>query len=98
MELAKDDIEWTPYVNTQLPWTPLTPAYGLEEFGLPIPRRNAETWRHFDVAGMVAVDYSGKVANRHAPIDNLSDDTVTELRAKFVEAGGWLDDETCQDD
>ena len=96
MELAKDDAEWTPYVNTQLPWTPLTPAYGLEEFGLPVPRRNAETWRHFDVAGMVAQDYSAKVNDRHAPIDNLSDETVAELRAKFVEAGGWLDDETCQ--
>jgi Fe-S cluster assembly scaffold protein SufB len=95
-ELAKDDAEWTPYVNTQLPWTPLTPAYGLEQFGLPVPRRNAETWRHFDVAGMVAVDYSARVADRNAVIDHLSDDTVVALRAKFVEAGGWLDDETCQ--
>jgi hypothetical protein len=46
-------------VSTKLPWTPLTPAFGLEEFGLPIPRRNAETWRHFDVAGLVEQDYSG---------------------------------------
>ena len=53
------DEEWTPYVNTKLPWTPLTPAFGLEEFGLPVPRRNAETWRHFDVSGMVNQDYSG---------------------------------------
>ncbi len=55
----RDDEDWTPYVNTKLPWTPLTPSFGLEEFGLPTPRRNAETWRHFDVAGMVAQDYSG---------------------------------------
>jgi Fe-S cluster assembly scaffold protein SufB len=96
MEREKTDIEWTPYVNTQLPWTPLTPSYGLEEFGLPIPRRNAETWRHFDVAGMVAVDYASKVKDRTTPIDNLSDDTVQELQAKFQEAGGWLNDETCQ--
>eukprot|EP00980_Cylindrotheca_fusiformis_P005018 scaffold1062_cov130-Cylindrotheca_fusiformis.AAC.24 len=54
-----DDEEWTPYVSTKLPWTPLTPAFGLEEFGLPTPRRNAETWRHFDVSGMVGQDYSG---------------------------------------
>lgn len=53
-----DTEEWTPYVTTRLPWTPLTPAFGLEEFGLPTPRRNAETWRHFDVAGMVEQDYS----------------------------------------
>ena len=58
VELPTDDPEWTPYVDTKLPWTPLTPAFGLEEFGLPIPRRNAETWRHFDVAGMVEQDYS----------------------------------------
>lgn len=50
--------EWTPYVSTKLPWTPLTPAFGLEEFGLPVPRRNAETWRHFDVRGMVGQSYS----------------------------------------
>jgi hypothetical protein len=35
------------------------PAFGLEEYGLPVPRRNAETWRHFDVPGMVNQDYSG---------------------------------------
>lgn len=59
VELPQDDPEWTPYVATKLPWTPLTPAFGLEEFGVPIPRRNAETWRHFDVPGMVEQDYSG---------------------------------------
>jgi hypothetical protein len=58
IRLPKDDMEWTPYVSTKLPWTPLTPAFGLEEFGLPVPRRNAETWRHFDVVGMVEQDYS----------------------------------------
>lgn len=46
-------------MNEKLPWNPLLPAFGLEEFGLPIPRRNADTWRHFDVPGMVTQDYSG---------------------------------------
>ena len=36
------------------------PAFGLEEFGLPTPRRNADTWRHFDVPGMVSQDYSAR--------------------------------------
>ena len=58
VELPTDNEDWTPYVTTQLPWTPLTPAFGLEQFGLPVPRRNAETWRHFDVVGMVQQDYS----------------------------------------
>ena len=56
--LPKDNEEWTPYVATKLPWTPLTPAFGLEEFSLPTPRRGAEAWRHFDVAGLVKQDYS----------------------------------------
>ena len=60
MPLPPDDPDYTPYVNTKLPWTPLVPAFGLEQFGIPIPRRNAETWRQFDVAGMVRTDYSGQ--------------------------------------
>lgn len=51
--------EWTPYVTARLPWTPLVPSYGLEYYGLPIPRRNAETWRQFDVTGLIEQDYSG---------------------------------------
>lgn len=58
---SREDEDWTPYVTTKLPWTPLVPAFGLEQYGLPIPRRNAETWRHFDVVGMVETDYSGVV-------------------------------------
>lgn len=59
--MAVDDEDYTPYVTTQLPWTPLVPAFGLEQFGIPIPRRNADAWRHFDVLGMIAQDYSGTV-------------------------------------
>jgi hypothetical protein len=53
--------EWTPYVSRRLPTSPLYPAYGLERFGLPILRKGAEAWRHFDVGGLVEVDYSGFV-------------------------------------
>ena len=53
-----EDPEYTPYVSTKLPWEPLLPAFGLEEYGLPVPRRNAEAWRHFDVMGMIQQDYS----------------------------------------
>jgi hypothetical protein len=63
-DIEKDpsDEEWTPYVQTRLPWTPLVPAYGLEQFGLPSPRRTAETWRQFEVPGMVAQDYTGEAS------------------------------------
>ena len=57
-QLPREHEEWTPYVSTKLPWTPLTPAFGLEQFGLPTPRRGAEAWRHFDVAGLVNENYS----------------------------------------
>jgi hypothetical protein len=56
---SPDEEGFTPYVNQKLPWEPLLPSFGLEEYGLPVPRRNAETWRHFDVPGMVNQDYSG---------------------------------------
>ena len=53
--------EWTPYVTRRLPSSPLYPAYGCERFGLPVCRRGAEAWRHFDVGGLCEVDYSGVV-------------------------------------
>jgi len=94
-QLPRDHEEWTPYVSPQLPWTPLTPAFGLEQFGLPIPRRNAETWRHFDVAGLVAQDYSGSTENTGTDIE-LTDEEVASFQAKMEANGGWLADEHCQ--
>ena len=91
LEKPFEDPEWTPYVTTKLPWTPLTPAYGLEQFGLPTPRRNAETWRHFDVAGLVSQDYSSSTS----PLEALDDAKVAEYREKLQTAGGWLDDAEC---
>lgn len=80
---------------TKLPWTPLTPAFGLEEFGLPIPRRNAETWRHFDVAGMVSQDYSG-ICENNGEVLELSDEEVTGYRTQLEKGGGWIADDACQ--
>lgn len=93
--LPRDDEEWTPYVSTKLPWTPLTPAFGLEEFGLPTPRRNAEAWRHFDVASMVAQDYSG-VCQGNGEVLTLTDDEVESYRTILEQSGGWLSDDACQ--
>jgi len=95
VELPEDDPEWTPYVDTKLPWTPLTPAFGLEEFGLPVPRRNAETWRHFDVAGMVEQDYSDITEGNGMELE-LTDDEVASIREKLEIKGGWLADDACQ--
>jgi len=88
IEKPVDDPEWTPYTSERLPWTPLTPAFGTEVFGLPTPRRNAETWRHFDVTGMVRKQYPLKAA-----VSGLDYAAVqTDLQAK----GAWLDDDACQ--
>jgi Fe-S cluster assembly protein SufD len=73
----------------------LTPAFGLEQFGLPIPRRNAETWRQFDIAGMVEQDYSGKTEGVGADIE-LSEHNVASYQAKLEAKGGWLADDRCQ--
>lgn len=93
--LPNDHEEWTPYVSTKLPWTPLTPAFGLEEFGLPIPRRNAETWRHFDVSGMVNQDYSGICENTDKSLE-LSDEDVATYKEKLEKGGSWIGDDACQ--
>jgi len=93
-QLPTDHEEWTPYVATKLPWTPLTPAFGLEEFGLPIPRRNAETWRHFDVSGMVTQDYSGSCDNE-GEILKLSDEEVISYKGQLEKGGSWIPDDAC---
>ena len=95
VELPNDHEEWTPYVATKLPWTPLTPAFGLEEFGLPTPRRNAETWRHFDVSGMVNQDYSG-TCEKTGIVLELSDEEVAAYRTHLKQGGSWIADEACQ--
>lgn len=95
VELPRDDEEWTPYISPKLPWTPLTPAFGLEQFGLPIPRRNAETWRQFDVAGMVEQDYSGATDDVGTDVE-LSEEDITKFQANIEEQGGWLADDSCQ--
>jgi len=94
-KLPVDDEEYTPYVNTKLPWTPLTPAFGLEEFGLPVPRRNAETWRHFDVPGLVSQDYSGS-CDGSGEIIELSEEQVASFKTQLENNGSWLADDVCE--
>ena len=86
--------ELTPYVVRRLPTSPLYPAYGLETYGLPVPRRGAEAWRHFDVNGLIAVDYSGRPEGVGTDKD-LSEKEVEEVVASLKSKGAWLDDDSC---
>jgi len=89
-----EDEEWTPYVTRRLPTSPLYPAYGLETYGLPVLRRGAEAWRHYDVNSLTAMDYS-------ATPEGIGSDLELEAGQKEVvidslkEKGAWLDDEQC---
>jgi Fe-S cluster assembly scaffold protein SufB len=95
IKLPRDDEEYTPYVSTKLPWTPLVPAFGLEEFGLPIPRRNAETWRHFDIASLIAQDYSASCEGT-GQVMELTDEQVQSFKDQLESTGTWLGDDACQ--
>jgi len=70
------------------------PAYGLEQYGLPTPRRNAEPWRQFDVAGLVATDYSDTPFD-YGSILLLDHDKIKEIKAKLIHDSIWLEDEAC---
>jgi len=88
------DEEWTPYVSRRLPTSPLYPAYGLETYGLPVLRRNAEAWRQFNVDGLVAMDYAARptgIGAEHELVEGEGERVVAALKAK----GAWLDDDRC---
>eukprot|EP00560_Eucampia_antarctica_P007556 CAMPEP_0197827626 /NCGR_PEP_ID=MMETSP1437-20131217/4355_1 /TAXON_ID=49252 ORGANISM="Eucampia antarctica, Strain CCMP1452" /NCGR_SAMPLE_ID=MMETSP1437 /ASSEMBLY_ACC=CAM_ASM_001096 /LENGTH=684 /DNA_ID=CAMNT_0043428547 /DNA_START=62 /DNA_END=2116 /DNA_ORIENTATION=+ len=92
LEYGQD--EWTPYASNPLPTSPILPAYGLEQHGLPIPRRNAEAWRNFDVAGMIGTDYSGNFPEAGTDIA-LDESTVKEYTETLKSNGAWIDDADC---
>lgn len=90
--------DWTPYVTTKLPWSLQSPPYGLEQFGLPTPRRNAEAWRTFDVPGMIA--QSIIVSSTEHGNDDTTGLVQQQQQQQLVQhqlrlAGAWLDDADC---
>ena len=90
-----EDEEWTPYVTRRLPTSPLYPAYGLETYGLPVLRRGAECWRHYDVNSLLAIDYStvpeGIGSDYIISEEEKKEQIVNALKSK----GAWLEDEQC---
>mmetsp|Transcript_27118 Transcript_27118/g.30943 ORF Transcript_27118/g.30943 Transcript_27118/m.30943 type:complete len:680 (+) Transcript_27118:136-2175(+) len=89
--LPQEHPDFTPYVSTTLPWQIIYPAYGLEQYGIPIPRRNAEAWRQFDVQGMVNQNYADNNHNVGMELQ-LTEGEIENYKAKLRKKGGWLED------
>jgi len=87
----EDDPEWKPeaLIPRVLPWNPILPAYGLETYGIPVPRRGAEAWRNSDLPGLLATDYSLDISNSK----RIDDDK--NLKNIFKKKGYWLNDDEC---
>ena len=105
VEKETTDTEWTPYVTTKLPWSILYPSYGLESYGYPIPRRNAEAWRNFDVTGMITQTLVNGNLKPTATIttptttmrrNGADDDPERALQQELQRLGAWLSDDECQ--
>ena len=88
-----EDEEWTPYVTTKLPWSIIHPSYGLESYGLPIPRRNAEAWRNFDVTGMISQTMID--GNIKPSTTGTTTNTPEEIQQELQTMGAWLSDDEC---
>jgi len=89
---SEDDPEWKPpaWTPRRLPWNPILPAYGLETYGIVVPRRNAEAWRHYDLPGLLATDYSLDPTS-----DTILIDDVDKYKVILQKKGYWLNDEQC---
>lgn len=90
----QEDEEWSPFGHYRLPGEKIYPAFGLENYGLPVVRQLAETWRHFDVPGLVRQDYS---LTPEGTGTNLSLDSAATAayQTKLIDAGGWTPDDEC---
>jgi Fe-S cluster assembly scaffold protein SufB len=59
-----------------------------------MPRRNAEAWRQYDVAGLVGTDYSGVPTGTGSDI-TLEESQIETYTATLKEKGAWAEDDEC---
>jgi len=90
----KNSEEWTPYYSQKLPGSIIYPSYGLETYGIPIPRRGAEAWRHFDVAGMVENFYSNSPVGIGKDLD-IEKNQLENYKSTLIKKGSWIEDDAC---
>jgi len=89
-----EDEDWTPYSQRTLRETVFVPPYGLENYGIPIPRRGAEPWRHFDVPSLVSLNFGA--APKHAGQTlELDGPTTVHANSCLTMGSTWLADEDC---
>jgi len=90
----KGDDDWSRYQINPLPGTPVLPAYGLEQYGLPTLRRSSEAWSKFDVVGLVNQDYSGTPSGTGSNLV-LDEATRDSYESIFRDRGIWIEEENC---
>jgi len=100
VELKKEFVRpitsevYIPYHMGQLPGSIVYPAYGLETYGLPTPRPKAESWKTFDLKGLVGFDYSE--THKGIGTDIMLDESLqTKYIEVFKEKAVWVSDEDC---
>ena len=93
--LPFDHPEYTAYVRRlRQPDQPIVPSFGCENYGVPVVRRNAEAWRHFDVEGLIGQSYSGRPVDYDAELE-LGPDQVSEYETLLRQSDSWVDDDDC---
>jgi Fe-S cluster assembly scaffold protein SufB len=102
----KTDPLWTPYTERHLRMDgvlenttakPFTPPPGLEQYGLPIVRRQSEAWRHFDVANMISTAYYTKKVDTNIFQDEVVIQAILSTAASGADKLNfcWLSDDEC---
>lgn len=101
------DPMWTPFTERHLrvdgvygqeTAKPFTPPPGLEQYGLPILRRQQEAWRHFDIAGMISTTYT---TSRKEDTNIFEDEAIINEIVSLVDSTDgarnmcWLSDQDC---
>jgi len=95
IRLSPSDPKFTAYVTKlRQPWAPIVPAYGCENYSVPTPRRRAESWRQFDVLGMIETDYSQLPADYGTDLV-LDEATSAKYESVLQSQKVWLDSSVC---
>lgn len=77
---------FTRYYQRRLPDTPWLPPFGIEKYGIVMPRRGAEAWKQFDLTGLVQQEYQHLPESYGMDLE-LSEKDVKVYRDELVKRG-----------